>query len=122
MDGKTIGYWITTGLLSLGLLGGGVMDLLQPPDLAAAMEHLGYPLYFALILGVWKLLGVVALLAPGFGRVKEWAYAGVVFNMSGAAISHVAVGDGLGGVLPPLVLLGLAVGSYLLRPDSRRLA
>lgn len=83
------------------------------------MEHLGYPGYFARILGAWKLLGVIALLAPGLGRVKEWAYAGFVFNLTGATLSHLAVGDSILEAIPPLALLGLAAASYVLRPSDR---
>jgi hypothetical protein len=73
------------------------------------------------IIGSWKALGGVAILAPRFPLLKEWAYAGIAFNMSGAAISHLASGDSVPGALPPLVLLGLAVVSWTLRPASRRL-
>ena len=85
------------------------------------MKKLGYPLYFPRILGAWKLLAAVALLAPGFPRVKEWAYAGITFAMTGAFISHIAAGDPVATWFPPLVVLALALGSYALRPADRRL-
>lgn len=81
--------------------------------------HLGYPLYFMTIIGLWKVLGSVALLAPGFPRVKEWAYAGIFFNMTGAAVSHVAVGDAAWHVAVTLAFAALAIASWALRPASR---
>ncbi len=79
------------------------------------LAHLGYPAYFATILGAWKLAGVAAILAPGLPRVKEWAYAGFSFALTGAALSHVAAGDPLGNVVAPLVPLGLMLASWVLR-------
>lgn len=119
--GTNIAYWITTGLLAFALAGSGMMNILQPPELVEGMGHLGYPLYFLTIIGVWKLLGVAAILAPRFPALKEWAYAGIVFDLSGAVISHLASGDGLGEAAVPVVLTVLAVASYLLRPEARRL-
>ena len=95
------------------------MDLVHPPDLQAQMAHLGYPVYFATILGAWKVLGAIAIAAPKLPRVKEWAYAGMAFDLTGAALSHAMSGDAAGKVLTPLVLFGLVVGSYLLRPAAR---
>jgi hypothetical protein len=86
------------------------------------MAHLGYPAYFATILGIWKLLGAIVVLVPGFGRVKEWAYAGMVFDLTGASASHAISGDPAGNVLTPLVILAIVVASYLLRPESRKFA
>lgn len=120
MTARSIGFWITTGLFAFALGSAGVFDIILAPDMVAAMEHLGYPLYFARILGIWKVLGVIALLAPGFPKVKEWAYAGFFFNLTGAAIAHLAVGDGIGGAGAPLVLLGLLIASYALRSESRQ--
>jgi uncharacterized membrane protein YphA (DoxX/SURF4 family) len=97
------------------------MDVMKGPDVLAGMAHLGYPAYLATLLGVWKLLGAVAVLVPGFPRVKEWAYAGMFFDLTGASVSHAASGDPAGNVLTPLFILALVVASYLLRPESRRL-
>jgi uncharacterized membrane protein YphA (DoxX/SURF4 family) len=119
---RSIGYWAATGLVALGFAFGGVMDALHPPDVVAGLAHLGYPVYFATLLGIWKLLGAVAIVVPGFARVKEWAYAGMFFDLSGAAVSHAASGDDVGHVLTPLVILALVIASYVLRPESRRLA
>src|SRR5690349_4254998 len=83
MKKNALAYWITTGLLAAAFAMGGAMDLARPPEMLAGMQHLGYPSYFLLILGAWKVLAAPALLAPGFARLKEWAYAGIVFDLSG---------------------------------------
>jgi uncharacterized membrane protein YphA (DoxX/SURF4 family) len=119
MNARTIAYWTTTSLVALGFAAGGLFDLLQAPDVVATMDHLGYPAYFASLLGAWKVLGAIAILAPGAARLKEWAYAGIVFDLSGAVVSHASVGDALGQFAAPLVLLALAVTSWALRPASR---
>lgn len=118
---RTIAYWVTTGLISLPMLAGGVMDLSQAPDVIAGMAHLGYPAYFAVLLGTWKLLGVAAVLVPGLPRLKEWAYAGFVFDLTAASISHAVSGDPASNVVIPLVLLAIAMTSWATRPASRRL-
>ena len=122
MKRKMMGYWATTGLVAAAFLLGGVADLARGEQVVAGMSHLGYPLYVATILGVWKVLGAAALLAPRFPRLKEWAYAGMVFDLTGAAVSHAATGDPAANVATPLVLLGLVAASWALRPASRRLA
>ncbi|MEQ1502845.1 MAG: DoxX family protein [Myxococcota bacterium] len=121
MNNKLIGYWAVTGLFALALTGSGLGDLTRAAPIVEGLTHLGYPWYFPLILGFWKVLGVVGILAPGFPRVKEWAYAGFFFALTGAAASHLFAGDGLGGAVAPLVLLGLGIGSYALRPADRAL-
>ena len=121
MKTRKIGYWVATGLIGLAFGMGGVMDILQPPDVLAGMAHLGYPLHFATLLGIWKLLGAIAVLVPGYARVKEWAYAGMFIDLTGAAWAHAAVGDPASNVLTPLFILAVLAASYLLRPDSRRL-
>src|SRR5580700_656985 len=90
---KTIGYWVTTAILLFAMLSGGIAELMHRPETIEGMKQLGYPVYFVMILGFWKVLGSVALLAPGFPRLKEWAYAGIFFNMTGAAVSHAVCGD-----------------------------
>lgn len=119
MKPTVIVYWVATSLLVLTFVSGGVMDLRQTPEMLEGMKALGYPAYFATLLGLWKLSGALALVVPGFGRVKEWAYAGMFFDLTGAAVSHAAVGDPLGKVLVPLVLTGVLVASWALRPASR---
>jgi uncharacterized membrane protein YphA (DoxX/SURF4 family) len=86
------------------------------------IAHLGYPVYFLTILGVWKILGVLAVLIPGFPLLKEWAYAGFFFIMSGAIFSHIAVGDPINEMWPSALLLVLTVVSSYFRPASRKIA
>ncbi len=117
MDAKTIGYWVTTGLVSLGMLASGAGYLSGAMN--EAMFHLGYPTHFIWILGIWKLLVAPALLAPGFAVIKEWCYAGLFFTLTGAAVSHAAVHDGVGEIAPPLVLLVFTGISWLLHRGVR---
>jgi uncharacterized membrane protein YphA (DoxX/SURF4 family) len=116
---RTIAYWITTVPVAAVLLVGGVTDILRTPYVRAVMEQLGYPAYFAVIIGVWKLPGAVTLLVPRFPRLKEWAYAGAVFNFTGAVASHVAVGDPAVTLVAPTLCTGLAAASWALRPPAR---
>jgi len=95
------------------------MDVLRLPPYTGIMAHLGYPAYFALILGTWKILGAVAVLAPGVPRLKEWAYAGMFFNLTGAVASHLSVGDGADALVAPTVFTALLVTSWALRPAAR---
>jgi DoxX-like family len=99
---------------------GSVRDILQLPYVRAVMEHLDYPIYFLVILGVWKIPCAVTLLAPRFPRLKEWAYAGAIFNYTGAGASHVAVGDGASQWAAPLFFAALTLASWALRPSSGR--
>ena len=121
-------YWISTLWLASGMLATGIQQLLRmkvegavsPPGVEG-ITHLGYPVYFLTILGIWKILGVVALLAPRKPLVKEWAYAGFFFTMSGAIFSHIAVGDPLKELFPSSLLLVLTVVSWHFRPADRKL-
>ena len=117
-------YWISTLWLALGMASTGLVQLLKmKAEGGASVEgitHLGYPVYFLTILGIWKLLGVIAVLIPRYPLVKEWAYAGFFFAMSGAIFSHVAVGDPVKELLPPLLLLVLTVLSWYFRPANRK--
>lgn len=122
MDRATLAYAIPTALFCFAMGAGGLADLAGPEDMVKSFEHMGYPLYVMTLLGVWKVLGVVAIAAPGFPRLKEWAYAGFTFNLTGAAFSHLMSGDGVGGAAPAIVLLGLGLASWWLRPASRKLA
>jgi hypothetical protein len=119
MKTRTIGYWAATGLLTLAFGAGGAFDAFGGAPVAALLGHLGYPAYFGAILGVWKMLGAAAIAVPRFPRLKEWAYAGMFFDLSGAALSHATVGDGAAKVIVPLVLLALVIVSYSLRPATR---
>ena len=117
-------YWIATIWLALGMVSTAAVQLFKMKDGqggADSIIHLGYPIYLLTILGVWKILGVVAVLIPKLPLLKEWAYAGFFFCMSGAAISHIAAGHSLGMILPPLLLLALTVISWYLRPADRKL-
>lgn len=104
-------------LFALAMGAGGVGDLMHAPAVSAGLQALGYPAYLMTLLGVWKLLGVVPLLAPGFPRLREWAYAGFAFELSGAAFSHLAVGD-VANVAPSLVLFALGMASWRLRSGA----
>lgn len=121
MKTDKIGYWVATALVALAFAFGGVLDVAPTPEMKASLARLGYPIYFASILGVWKVLGAVAIVAPRFPRLKEWAYAGMVFDLTGAAASHAAVGDPVQAVVIPLVLLMLVAASWALRPEGRML-
>lgn len=114
-------YWIFTTWLSLGMLSSGIVQLLKMEEEAGMMTHLGYPIYFLTILGIWKILGVVAVLIPKFPLLKEWAYAGFFFIMSGAVFSHLASGDEAKEFFGPVLLLILTVVSWYFRPSGRKI-
>jgi len=114
-------YWIATLWLSLGMLSTGVVQLLQLKQEVDMMTHLGYPLYFLTVVGIWKILGVIAILAPKFPLLKEWAYAGFFFSMSGAIVSHLASGDGAKDLFGPALLLTLTFVSWYFRPVDRKI-
>lgn len=120
---RKIVYWIATVWLSLGLFATGIAQLGGADGQGGAdmMAKLGYPAYLMTLLGFWKVFAVIALLAPKFPLIKEWAYAGVVFLTTGAIYSHIAAHDAIVETLPGLLLLVLAVVSWLLRPESRRM-
>ena len=122
MNTQKVGYWVATALVALAFLAGGVADLSRAPAVLEGMSALGYPAYFASILGLWKILGAIAIVAPRFPRLKEWAYAGILFDLTGAAMSHAASGDETNKMVTPLVLLALALTSWALRPQDRKLA
>lgn len=128
MRARTIGYWATTIFVAAELLAGGLTDLLHGREALVAgqpvqevVTHLGYPAYVLTLLGAWKLLGGVVLLVPRFPRLKEWAYAGTFFEMTGAAFSLVASGSDAGTVGFPLFVAALALVSWALRPRDRTL-
>ncbi|KRT17040.1 DoxX-like family protein [Pedobacter ginsenosidimutans] len=114
-------YWIATVWLSLGMLSTGIVQLIKMKEEVALFTQLGYPLYFLTILGIWKILGVVAVLIPKFTLLKEWAYAGFFFAMSGAVFSHIAIGDtSTSAYFGPILLLVLTVISWYFRPADRK--
>ena len=114
-------YWISTLWLALGMTSTGIVQLLKVEEEVDLMTRLGYPSYFLTILGVWKILGVVAVLIPKFPLLKEWAYAGFFFAMSGAVFSHVASGDSVNELFPSLLLLILIVVSWYFRPADKKI-
>ena len=119
---RSAGYWTATTLIALAFLSGGAAYLARADEPVRGMAELGYPAYVVTILGVWKVLGALAILAPRLPRLKEWAYAGIAFDLSGAAFSQAAMGHPAAKVIVPLVLLGIAAASWTLRPASRMLA
>ena len=121
MNRVTLVYWIVTGLFCAVVGFSGIAHFSHLDDMVEAMTHLGYPLYFMTIIGLAKVLGVVAVLAPARPLLKEWAYAGLCFNLAGATASHAFSGDPLSHTVRPAIVLGLCVASYLLRPEERRL-
>ena len=119
---KKIAYWIATALLAFAYLAGGAFDLAQPEPVVEGAAKLGYPLHFFSILGFWKVAGGLAILLPGLARVKEWAYAGIGFNLTAAIATHLFIKDPITEIIMPLILLGIAVTSWALRSASRKLA
>lgn len=114
-------YWVATLWLALGMTSTGIVQLMKNEDVVeSTVSHLNFPIYFLTILGSWKVLGVVAILIPKFPLLKEWAYAGFFFAMTGAIFSHVAVGDPAKDFFGPSLLLVLTVASWYFRPESRK--
>ena len=116
-------YWIATIWLALGMSSSGIVQLLKVKEEIDFILKLGYPLYFLTIIGIWKILGVVAVLIPKFPLLKEWAYAGFFIAMSGAIVSHLMNGDGdeAKEIFGPTLLLILTVVSWYFRPADRKL-
>ncbi len=117
-------YWVSTIWLALGMLSTGAVQLFKGKTGAGGVDsitQLGYPIYFLTILGVWKIWGVIAVLIPKFPLLKEWAYAGFFFAMSGAIFSHIASGNSVNEILPSLLLLILTMASWYFRPADRKL-
>ena len=119
---KAIAYWTTTGLIVFAMFSGGIAELAHRPETIDGMKELGYPVYFVMIIGFWKILGSLALIAPGFPRLKEWAYAGIFFNMTGAAVSHLVRHSAVWHVGVTLGLAAIALASWALRPANRTLS
>jgi hypothetical protein len=118
-------YWIATAWLALGMVSTGIVQLLKAKEGQGGvdmMTHLGYPVYMLTLLGIGKILGVAAVLIPKFPVVKEWAYAGFFFIMSGAIFSHIASGDAINAIFPSLLLLILTLVSWYFRPVSRKVS
>jgi hypothetical protein len=122
MKARQATYWTATILVAFALISGGAAYLLRAEIPTQGVMALGYPAYFVVLIGLWKVLGGLAILAPRTPLLKEWAYAGIAFELSGASASHAAVGHAASEVIVPLVILGIAVASWALRPASRRIA
>lgn len=114
-------YWVATFWLCLGMVSTGIVQIIQMEEEVRKMKELAYPMYFLTIIGVWKLLGVLAVLIPKYPLVKEWAYAGFFFLMTGAIISHLAVEDNAVEYFGPTLLLILTIISWYFRPEDRKL-
>jgi hypothetical protein len=121
MKPKVIAYWICTVMIALTIGSGGLAQALRVPQNVQGMMALGYPLHFIVELGVWKVIGAVTLVAPGLRLPKEWAYAGIFIDLTGAIVTAAANGSAAFHAIAPLVLMGFLVASWALRPDSRRL-
>jgi hypothetical protein len=118
---RTIAFWATTFVVVFELTAGSVWNLQQIEWTRVQLNHLGYPLFFTYITGLWQLGGAAAIIAPRFPRLKEWAYAGAFFTWSGAVASHLLAGDGVDAWWPPLMFSMFAIASWALRPADRRL-
>jgi len=118
---KLIWYWIITGILSFCIFFGGLTQAVLMKQTIEGFKPLGYPTYFISLIGIWKMLGVIAILIPGFKLLKEWAYAGIFFTMTGAVISHIASNDIKPQIIAPIFLAIFTVVSWYLRPAGRKL-
>lgn len=117
-------YWVATIWLSLGMISTAVVQLLQlkteGPGGVINITHLGYPAYILTLLGAWKVLGVIAFLIPKFPLLKEWAYAGIFFTVTGALYSHIVSGDSFALIAPSLLYMILIAASWYFRPADRK--
>jgi hypothetical protein len=115
-------YWLATSLLALGMFASGLQQILHTQTIMDLMVPLGYPSYFFYIIGVWKILAVIAILTPGFKLLKEWAYAGLFFVMTGALISHLAIGDfDAKSIMGPVFQTVFIILSWYFRPADRKI-
>jgi hypothetical protein len=115
-------YWVATALFTVGMLSSAIQQLMHTDAIAEIMKPLNYPDYFISILATWKILGVIAVLIPRFKLVKEWAYAGFFFLMTGALISHLASGDyAIKAILGPLFQTIFIIVSWYFRPADRKI-
>jgi len=114
-------YWIATIWLALGMVSTGIVQLIKMETEVDMMKRLGYPIYFLTIIGTWKILGAIAVLVPKFPLLKEWAYAGFLFAMTGAVISHLIVEDAIKEIFGPMLLLVLTAVSWYFRPANRKI-
>jgi len=115
-------YWIFTLWMSLGMISTAIVQLIKNKDELANFTNLGYPSYLMTIIGIWKILGVIVILIPKFPLLKEWAYAGFFFVMSGAVVSHIIVNDAFSNTFPAVLLLVLVIISWYFRPADRKIS
>jgi hypothetical protein len=121
MNRKNVAYWVCTAVTAFVFLSGGVVYVLRVPEAVQGVMNLGFPLHFIVFLGIWKFLGGLVVLLPGLPLVKEWAYAGMIFDLTGAAVASAATGIEVRHVWVPLLIACVVVASWALRPESRRL-
>lgn len=120
--GKTIAGWVLKVLFAFALAGSGLMSLTKNPAIMESYTALGLPAYLGTLLGTWKLLGVIALFVPKFPTVREWAYAGFFFNLSGAIYVHIAAGDPISKAVAPVILVGLLLAARFFDPTHHQAA
>ena len=120
MKGRDLAYWVCTALIAFVFVSGGLVYLMRVAPAIEGVMHLGFPLYFVTLLGIWKLLGGVAIL--GFARVKEWAYAGMFFDLTDAAVASASSGNAWWHIVAPLAVGAVLIGPWALQPQSRTLA
>jgi hypothetical protein len=118
---RRVAYWVCTGLVAFFIGSGGLAYAVQVPDVVRGVVALGFPVHFIVLLGVWKVLGSIAILVPGFPLIREWAYPGIMIDLTGAAYTSVAAGGEWWHVAAHLSIAVLVVASWALRPESRRL-
>lgn len=114
-------YWVSTIWLALGMVSTGIVQLFRVKEDVDFIIQMGYPDYFLTIIGTWKILGAIAVLIPKFTLLKEWAYAGFFFIMSGAVFSHIATDNSMNEIFPAILLLALTVISWYFRPANRKI-
>ena len=114
-------YWVATSLLCAGMTGSGISQILHLNEMNELIALVGYPLYFMYIIGVWKLLGVIAILIPKYPLLKEWAYAGFFFLLTGALVSHIFMGDTGNAIFGPLFQTIFVIVSWYFRPANRKI-
>jgi hypothetical protein len=118
---KRVVYWVCTGLVVFFIGSGGLAYAARVPEVVQGVVALGFPVHFVVLLGVWKVLGSIAILVPGFPLIKEWAYAGIMIDLTGAAYTSIATGAEWWHAAVPLSIAVLLAVSWALRPESRRL-
>ncbi len=114
-------YWVATALLCFGMTASGISQILHVKEMSDLITHVGFPLYVMYIIGVWKILGVVAILIPKYPLLKEWAYAGFFFLLTGALVSHLFMGDAGNAIFGPLFQTIFVLVSWYFRPADRKL-